>query len=66
MSRQMKEMTGDEDQRYVNREDHDAARNWFERQARAHDKRWTREDRRQNLRKLTRLINGLDLKVKTK
>ena len=59
----MKEQTGNEDQRFVDREDHDAARKWFQKTARAHDKRWTEEDCRENLRKLREQV---DLAVDTK
>lgn len=63
MSRpERKEISGNEDQRYVTADDHDAAKRWFEKQARAHDKRWTKQDKRENLRKLSRLIGGLDTK----
>ncbi len=60
----MKKQTGNEDQRYCNRADHDAARKWSQRQARAEDKKWTKADQRANLRRLVEAIEGLDLTTK--
>lgn len=48
-----REQTGNEDQRYCNREDHEAARSWFQKRARQLDKQWTKADRLENLRRLT-------------
>ena len=59
-----REQTGNEDQRYITRDDHDAARRWFEKKARAQDKRWSRNDRRDNLKKLRETFERLDLKTK--
>ena len=59
-----KQQTGNEDQRYVNREDHDAARRWFEKKARQQDGRMTRQDRLDNLRRLRESIDALDIAPK--
>ena len=58
-SMENRKIAGNEDQRYVTQDDRDAAKKWFEKQARAQDKRWTRQDRRENLARLTREIDRL-------
>lgn len=54
----MKKQTGCVDQRYCDREDHDAARSWFQKRARQLDKQWTKADRSENLRRLTQEVSA--------
>lgn len=52
----MTDQTGKDDQRYVNRDDHDAARAWFQKQYKQKNRKPTREEAAANLARLRKLI----------
>lgn len=58
----MSRISGNQDQRFITEDDHDAARKWFERQKRRERGRETLEDRQRNLKRLREAMERVTAK----